>query len=189
MYHVTIVANGSLYCNNILCSKKIFNSVFEYIGNLCYCYLNIVTWFNYFYSILLSLSCLLSNTAFGFGVEIIARLEQRDVGVLWQNIGDPITLDSSFNLAWVIGMLLIDSFIYMILAWWVQHRLKSVVCWSIKHVVLIFFSVQFSCVLICVWNFDIGMWMKWSLVNMEFQSPSIFHSWGHIGAILNVIRK
>ncbi len=50
-------------------------------------------------------------------MEIIARLEQRDVGVLWQNIGDPITLDSSFNLAWVIGMLLIDSFIYMILAW------------------------------------------------------------------------
>lgn len=63
------------------------------------------------------MGCLLSNTALGFGAEIIARLEQRNVGLFWSNIADPITLDDSFNMAWVFGMLSVDSVIYMIIAW------------------------------------------------------------------------
>ncbi len=69
----------------------------------------------------IALSCLLSNTALGFGVEIIARLEQRTVGLLWSNVANPITLDDSFNMSWVLGMLVIDSFFYMTVAWYVNE--------------------------------------------------------------------
>ena len=69
----------------------------------------------------IAISCLLSNTALGFGVEIIARLEQRTVGLLWSNVGNPITLDDSFNMAWVLGMLVIDSVLYMTIAWYVNE--------------------------------------------------------------------
>ena len=60
---------------------------------------------------------MLSNTCLGLGVEAISRLEQRQEGLLWTNIGDPISADDSFTVAWVFGMLVIDSILYMIVAW------------------------------------------------------------------------
>ena len=93
-----------------------------------------ITWFANFFPFLflvmryrsisfgiIVLSCLLSNTALGFGVEIIARLEQRTEGLLWSNVADPITLDTSFNMAWVFSMLVIDSIFYMTVAWYVNE--------------------------------------------------------------------
>ena len=59
-------------------------------------------------------SCLLSNTCLGLGVEVISRLEQRLEGLQWDNIATPLSADDGLNMAWVLGMLLIDSFIYMI---------------------------------------------------------------------------
>ena len=63
---------------------------------------------------------LLSNTALGFGVEVIARLEQRNSGLRWDNVAEPIAADDPFNMGWVFGMLLIDSFLYMVVAWCVR---------------------------------------------------------------------
>ena len=62
-------------------------------------------------------SCLLSNTCLGLGVEVISRLEQRLEGLQWNNVAAPLSADDDFNMAWVLGMLLIDSFIYMLLSW------------------------------------------------------------------------
>ena len=62
-------------------------------------------------------SCLLSNTALGFGVEVIARLEQRNVGILWSNVFDNITLDEPIHLGWVLALLALDCVIYMTIAW------------------------------------------------------------------------
>ena len=62
-------------------------------------------------------SCLLSNTCLGLGVEVISRLEQRLEGLQWNNVAIPLSADDDFNMAWVLGMLLIDSFIYMVLSW------------------------------------------------------------------------
>ncbi len=67
------------------------------------------------------LSCLLSNTAFGFGIEIIARLEQQTVGITWDNVFQPITVDDSFNMPWILGMLLMDSIVYLALTWYVSE--------------------------------------------------------------------
>ena len=62
-------------------------------------------------------SCLLSNTCLGLGVEVISRLEQRLEGLQWNNVAIPLSADDDFNMAWVLGMLLIDSFIYMVFSW------------------------------------------------------------------------
>ena len=69
---------------------------------------------------LIMISCAISNTAFGFGIEIIARLEQQTVGLQWDNIIDPITVDDSFNMVWLLGMLSIDSLFYLVLTWYVN---------------------------------------------------------------------
>lgn len=62
-------------------------------------------------------ACLLSNTCLGFGVEVISRLEQRTSGLRWDNVGAPIAVDDDFSMAWVMGMLIIDSVLYMTVAW------------------------------------------------------------------------
>ena len=62
-------------------------------------------------------SCLLSNTCLGLGVEVISRLEQRLEGLQWNNIATPLSADDDFNMAWVLGMLLMDSFIYILVSW------------------------------------------------------------------------
>ena len=67
------------------------------------------------------ISCLLSNTALGFGIEVIARLEQQTVGLSWSNIAEPITIDDNFNMAWVLMMLLIDSVLYLTLTLYVNE--------------------------------------------------------------------
>ena len=62
-------------------------------------------------------SCVLSNTCLGLGVEVLSRLEQRLEGLQWNNVASPLSADDDFNMAWVFGMLLIDSVVYMIIAW------------------------------------------------------------------------
>ena len=63
-------------------------------------------------------SCILSNTCMGLGVEVISRLEQRLVGLQFSNLFEPLSADDPFNMAWVLGMLLLDSIVYMIIAWY-----------------------------------------------------------------------
>ena len=62
-------------------------------------------------------ACLLSNTCLGLGVEVISRLEQRQEGLQWDNLVAPLSADDNFNMAWVLGMLLIDAVVYMTLSW------------------------------------------------------------------------
>ena len=66
-------------------------------------------------------SCLLSNTALGFGIEVISRLEQQTVGLQWDNIAHTITVDDSFNMVWLLGMLVLDSLLYLGLAWYINE--------------------------------------------------------------------
>ena len=53
----------------------------------------------------------------GLAMEVISRLEQREEGLQWSNVANPLTVDDTFNIAWVIGMLIIDSIVYMLIAW------------------------------------------------------------------------
>ena len=61
-------------------------------------------------------SSLLSNIALGFGIEMLVQVEQHIVGLSWKTITYPFTLDDRFNMAWVMGMLILDSIIYMAVA-------------------------------------------------------------------------
>jgi hypothetical protein len=62
-------------------------------------------------------ACLLSNTCLGLGVEVFAILERRREGLLWSNAGSDISTDDNFSMVWVFGMLIIDSILYMGVAW------------------------------------------------------------------------
>ena len=62
-------------------------------------------------------ACLLSNTCVGLGVEVLARLELREVGWQFSNFASPLSLDDDFNMAWVCGMLALDAIAYMLAAW------------------------------------------------------------------------
>ena len=56
----------------------------------------------------------------GLGVEVMSRLEQRLVGLQFTNLFQPLSADDSFHMGWVLGMLLLDSVVYMVIAWYVH---------------------------------------------------------------------
>ncbi len=62
-------------------------------------------------------SCVLSNTCMGLGVQVLSILELRGTGVTWTNFALPISNDDSFSFIYVFGMLLLDTVVYMLLAW------------------------------------------------------------------------
>lgn len=62
-------------------------------------------------------ACFLSNTCLGLGVEVISQLEQRQEGLKWNNAASAISVDDNFNMTWIYGMLLLDSVLYMVIAW------------------------------------------------------------------------
>jgi len=53
----------------------------------------------------------------GLGINVIATLEIREEGITWANAADPVSADDDFNIAIVFTMLIIDSIIYMLIAW------------------------------------------------------------------------
>ena len=61
--------------------------------------------------------CILSNTCMGLGVNTISLLEIRGEGVQWDNFYQDISLDDDFHLGYVFLMLIIDSIVYMLIAW------------------------------------------------------------------------
>ena len=71
----------------------------------------------FFCSYLIVIPCLLSNTAMGFGVEVIARSEQRNLGINWSNFFTPLSVDEHLSLGIIYGILLLDTIVYMFLAW------------------------------------------------------------------------
>merc|ERR1711991_24449 len=66
------------------------------------------------------IACLLSPTAFSFGAQIISDYEYADVGVNYVNI-----TNGDFSMLGVLQMLLLDIFIYALLAWYFDLVLPS----------------------------------------------------------------
>ncbi|KAL8183841.1 UNVERIFIED_CONTAM: hypothetical protein K2H54_054465 [Gekko kuhli] len=68
-----------------------------------------------------SLLSLLSPTAFSYASQYIARYEEQGVGLQWHNVyQSPMTGDNT-NFAWMCWLILIDSFIYFILGWYIRN--------------------------------------------------------------------
>eukprot|EP01137_Pigoraptor_chileana_P029004 Opistho-2@13608 len=64
-------------------------------------------------------ACLLSTTALGVGAAYLSDFEQRGDGLHWNNVFETQPYDN-FNFGRVIIMLFIDSFLYLILAWYIE---------------------------------------------------------------------
>lgn len=57
----------------------------------------------------------------GLGVEIVSRLELDEAGLQWYNVNEATSAINPITFVWIIGFLLIDSVIYMLIAWYVSN--------------------------------------------------------------------
>lgn len=64
---------------------------------------------------------LFSTTAFGVGAKYFAFYEEMGVGVRWDNIGISPVEDDQYNLLMVTLMMVLDSLIYAVLVWYIEH--------------------------------------------------------------------
>ncbi|XP_048339496.1 glucosylceramide transporter ABCA12 [Sphaerodactylus townsendi] len=68
-----------------------------------------------------SMLSLLSPTAFSYASQYIARYEEQGIGLQWHNVyKSPMTGDNT-NFGWMCWLILIDSFIYFILGWYIRN--------------------------------------------------------------------
>uniref|UniRef100_A0A8D0GV65 ABC transporter domain-containing protein n=1 Tax=Sphenodon punctatus TaxID=8508 RepID=A0A8D0GV65_SPHPU len=65
-------------------------------------------------------SCLISNVAMAMGAQLIGMFEGKVTGVQWRDLMKPVSVDDNFTLAQVLGMLLLDSVLYGLVAWYVE---------------------------------------------------------------------
>jgi ATP-binding cassette subfamily A (ABC1) protein 3 len=64
--------------------------------------------------------CLLAPSAFAFGIDRISLYEEASVGLNWDNYGD-----GALSMRFVMNMLLLDFFLYGVLAWYLDKVLPS----------------------------------------------------------------
>ncbi|KAM4530271.1 phospholipid-transporting ATPase ABCA3 isoform 1-T1 [Odontesthes bonariensis] len=65
-------------------------------------------------------ACLISNVAMAMGAQLIGMFEGKGTGVQWSNLFDPVTVDDDFSLAQVLCLLLFDSVLYGLVAWYME---------------------------------------------------------------------
>lgn len=63
---------------------------------------------------------LFSNTAMGYGFQLIVKHEGTGMGLQWDNIWSPVTPDDNLSVGLIIIMLLVDAIIYFTLALYVE---------------------------------------------------------------------
>ena len=109
----------SFWChiNAVPMSSKVV-SYYTKVG--CVCMLSFL-WdnfcFYFYYRSAKAAMCLLPNSAVGIGAIQFARLESLNVGITFDTINQPSSPDDTFTMAWVMGMMLISSVMFMILTW------------------------------------------------------------------------
>ncbi|XP_078519131.1 phospholipid-transporting ATPase ABCA3 [Lissotriton helveticus] len=65
-------------------------------------------------------SCLISNVAMAMGSQLIGMFEGKGTGIQWVNLMKPVSVDDNFTFAHVLGMLLLDSVLYGLVAWYME---------------------------------------------------------------------
>uniref|UniRef100_A0AAR2JEC1 ABC transporter domain-containing protein n=1 Tax=Pygocentrus nattereri TaxID=42514 RepID=A0AAR2JEC1_PYGNA len=65
-------------------------------------------------------ACLISNVAMAMGAQLIGMFEGKGTGIQWSNLFEPVTVDDDFSLAQVFGLLLLDTLLYSMVAWYVE---------------------------------------------------------------------
>uniref|UniRef100_A0A673N6E8 ATP-binding cassette sub-family A member 3-like n=1 Tax=Sinocyclocheilus rhinocerous TaxID=307959 RepID=A0A673N6E8_9TELE len=64
-------------------------------------------------------ACLISNVAMAMGLTLVSCVSS-GTGIQWHNLFEPVTVDDDFSLAQVLGLLLLDSVLYGLVAWYVE---------------------------------------------------------------------
>ena len=64
--------------------------------------------------------CLLSPTAFGVACKYFARFEEQGIGLQWSNLNSSPMSGDEFSVGGAMLMLIVDSFIYGILTWYIE---------------------------------------------------------------------
>ncbi|XP_072168711.1 phospholipid-transporting ATPase ABCA3-like [Diadema setosum] len=64
--------------------------------------------------------CLLSNTCMGQGVGVLGRFEVKGEGITFATLTESPTEGSTFSMATVYGMLILDTVIYLLLTWYIE---------------------------------------------------------------------
>ncbi|TNN68845.1 ATP-binding cassette sub-family A member 3 [Liparis tanakae] len=65
-------------------------------------------------------ACLISNVAMAMGAQLIGMFEGKGTGIQWSNLFDSVTVDDDFSMAQVLCLLLFDSVLYGLVAWYVE---------------------------------------------------------------------
>eukprot|EP00064_Thunnus_orientalis_P014878 superscaffoldBa00002658_g14925 len=65
-------------------------------------------------------ACLISNVAMAMGAQLIGMFEGKGTGIQWSNMFDSVTVDDDFSVAQVLGLLLFDSVLYGLVAWYME---------------------------------------------------------------------
>ncbi|CAG5897799.1 unnamed protein product, partial [Menidia menidia] len=65
-------------------------------------------------------ACLISNVAMAMGAQLIGMFEGKGTGIQWSNLFDPVTVDDDFSMAQVLSLLLFDSVLYGLVAWYME---------------------------------------------------------------------
>ncbi|XP_010120287.1 PREDICTED: ATP-binding cassette sub-family A member 12 [Chlamydotis macqueenii] len=68
-----------------------------------------------------SLLSLLSPTAFSYASQYIARYETQGIGLQWDNMYKSPMIGDNTSFGWMCWLILIDSFIYFILGWYIRN--------------------------------------------------------------------
>ncbi|XP_059140192.1 phospholipid-transporting ATPase ABCA1-like [Physella acuta] len=66
------------------------------------------------------LASLSSNIAMGYACSYFSQYEEQAIGAQWHNIRESPMVDDTFNLKTCIGMLYLDSVIYLFLTWYIE---------------------------------------------------------------------
>jgi hypothetical protein len=99
--------------------------------------------------------CLSSNVAFGFGCSYLSLFEEQALGVQWSNIDKSPMPDDDFNLQKCIGMMLIDTSVYLIITWYIEAvfpgELLFLFVWCVCERVCVCVCVYvYVCVCMCM---------------------------------------
>ncbi|XP_072798874.1 phospholipid-transporting ATPase ABCA3-like isoform X1 [Vicugna pacos] len=66
-------------------------------------------------------ACLSSNVALALGIKLLVKLEIKRIGVKWNNLWTPASLDDNLVLGHMSGMLLLDAFLYGLVTWYIEN--------------------------------------------------------------------
>ncbi|XP_066289391.1 phospholipid-transporting ATPase ABCA3-like isoform X2 [Branchiostoma lanceolatum] len=65
-------------------------------------------------------SCLLHNTCASIGLRLIIYYEEATIGATWSNLRNTPSVDDNFSLSMVLGMLLVDTAVYLVVTWYIE---------------------------------------------------------------------